>query len=433
MRYLLIRPRYKNILANLEPLGLEYVGGVLNDLEKEHLIYDEFSHINLFKKTRLRRIIKSFKPEVVGFTAHVNTVNIINKMACIIKKLNPDIRIIVGGPHAELNYDEFFTPCIDYIFTDSDLSSFYVAAENNFNHDAVTNLTGVCYREKGEWFVNPKSKPARDFNARPDRTHFYENIKKNYLIGKGRYALLKASFSCPYDCNFCYCCKMNQGVHSERSLDDVVKEIKDIANDKIWIVDDTFLTSRKRVEDFITRIKEQGISKEYMAYSRVDFIVQNEDLMPHLYEAGFRDLLVGIETFDKVYLDKYNKRTSEDVSIKAAEILAKNKILCNGLFIVDHCFSKQDFRNMYDFIRMSKIYWCVFAIFTPLKHTNMFDEYKDRLVNYMPERLDFVHLVLKPEKMSTFMFYLRFYWLNVKCYFRLLVCYIFNKEGVRNG
>ena len=88
---------------------------------------------------------------------------------------------------------------------------------------------------------------------------------------------------------------------------------------------------------------------------------------------------------------------------------------------------------MYDFIRMSKIYWCVFAIFTPLKHTNMFDEYKDRLVNYMPERLDFVHLVLKPEKMPTFMFYLRFYWLNVKCYFRLLVCYIFNKEGVRNG
>ena len=63
----------------------------------------------------------------------------------------------------------------------------------------------------------------------------------------------------------------------------------------------------------------------------------------------------------------------------------------------------------------------------------MFDEYKDRLVNYKPERLDFVHLVLKPEKMSTFMFYLRFYWLNVKCYFRLLVCYIFNKEGVRNG
>ena len=60
-----------------------------------------------------------------------------------------------------------------------------------------------------------------------------------------------------------------------------------------------------------------------MAYSRVDFIVQNEDLMPHLYEAGFRDLLVGIETFDKVYLDKYNKRTSEDVSIKAAEILQK--------------------------------------------------------------------------------------------------------------
>ena len=61
MRYLLIRPRYKNILANLEPLGLEYVGGILNDLEKEHLIYDEFSHINLFKKTRLRRIIKKLQ------------------------------------------------------------------------------------------------------------------------------------------------------------------------------------------------------------------------------------------------------------------------------------------------------------------------------------------------------------------------------------
>lgn len=180
---------------------------------------------------------------------------------------------------------------------------------------------------------------------------------------------------------------------------------------------------------FISMIKEQGIKKEFMAYSRVDFIVHNEDLIPHLYKAGFRDLLLGIETFDKNYLDEYDKRTDEDLNLKAAEILAKNRILCNGLFLVDHRFSKHDFRNMYDYIRKSKIYWCIFAIFTPLRHTNMFEDFKDNLVNYKPERLDFAHLVLKPEKMSTFMFYTRFYWLNIKCYIRLLVCYIFNKEG----
>ena len=98
-----------------------------------------------------------------------------------------------------------------------------------------------------------------------------------------------------------------------------------------------------------------------MAYSRVDFIVQNEDLMPHLYEAGFRDLWWVLRLLIKFILIS---TTREQVRMSVLKLLKslQNKILCNGLFIVDHRFSKQDFRNMYDFIRMSKIYWCVFAI-----------------------------------------------------------------------
>jgi len=54
--------------------------------------------------------MQEFRPDVVGITAytvHVNTVkNLFNK----IKSIDPDIFTVVGGHHATVAPDDFFTP-----------------------------------------------------------------------------------------------------------------------------------------------------------------------------------------------------------------------------------------------------------------------------------------------------------------------------------
>ena len=41
-RVLLIRPKYYSLVANLEPLGLEYLAGLARDLKIPCWIHDEF-------------------------------------------------------------------------------------------------------------------------------------------------------------------------------------------------------------------------------------------------------------------------------------------------------------------------------------------------------------------------------------------------------
>jgi len=237
---------------------------------------------------------------------------------------------------------------------------------------------------------------------------------------------------------------MNCSTYTERSVDSIINELNGINHNKIWFVDDSFLLSRKRVIEFIDKLKESenenknenkygngngnGIKKEFMVYSRTDFIVENADLLPALYDAGFRDIIVGLEACNDDYLDAYKKQTKEDINTQAIKLLHKNKLICNGLFIIDYRFSKDDFKILYRYIVKQKLVWAIFAIFTPLKGTPLYEEYQDKLILYKPDKLDFLHLILKPEKMSKFMFYVRFYWLHVKVLRRLLAHQIFKKR-----
>lgn len=108
-----------------------------------------------------------------------------------------------------------------------------------------------------------------------------------------------------------------------------------------------------------------------MAYSRADFMAENADVMPLLYKAGFRDILVGLEAVDDDLLDEYNKKTSKQINELAVKNLRENNLACNALFVVSHKASKKDFKTLNRFIKENGILWVVFGIFTPYNKEQM--------------------------------------------------------------
>ena len=110
-----------------------------------------------------------------------------------------------------------------------------------------------------------------------------------------------------------------------------------------------------------------------MAYARADFIAANPDILPLAYEAGFRDILVGLEAISDEQLDDYNKQTSRDDNINAIKNLHDNNIVCNGLFVISYTATRKDFRNLMKFIKENNLLWVVFGIFTPYKGTDAYD------------------------------------------------------------
>lgn len=426
LKVLLIRPKYSSIVANLEPLGLEYLAGLCRDLKIECEILDEFQHSWFFRYNRIVRKIKKNGYNFIGFNANANTVDYILGRSGQLKKKFKDITIMVGGPEAELNYKDFCTDDIDLVYHDNGLQTLKNIWESNLKEEVLEKQSGICYKRENEWIIKEKGKPVNGFIVKPDRTEFYRGLKKNFIFLKGKYAISKASFSCPFHCSFCYCTKMNSGIYTERDINEVIEEVESIDHDKIWFVDDTFFFHKERVKLFCEKIIEKGIKKQFMAYARADFIAKNPDILPLAYRAGFRDLLIGLEAVSDEQLKEYNKQSSKNDNILAIKHCHENNIVCNGLFVISHKSTKQDFRKLFDFIKENNLLWPLFGILTPYKGTDAYEQYKDQLVNFKAKNRDGLHVTIPPEHMSAFMFQMRFYWLHVLTYPKVLVRTLFH-------
>lgn len=416
LKILLVRPKYWSLVAHLEPLGLEYVKGLCNEIGVECDIHDEFVHPWWFRLQRMSRIIKKGGYNYVGFSANANSVDYINKRAAQLKKRFPDITIQVGGPDAEQNYKDYCTEGVDIVYYDNGLTSLKNVFTGGLSTDNLEHQNGICFRKDGEWVFREKGDPVCGFICKPDRSHFYKYLRKNYIFLKGKFAISKGSFSCPFNCKFCYCTKMNSGVYTERAIEEIIEDVESINHDKIWFVDDTFFCNRERVVKFCNMVLERGIHKQFMAYSRADFLAENEDILPLAYKAGFRDMMVGLEAITDDQLDMYNKQTSKNENILAIKHLHDNNIVCNALFVISYTATKADFKNLLKFIKDNNLLWVVFGIFTPYKGTDAYEEYKDRVVNFKSKRLDGLHITIPPENMTPFMFMLGYYWLHLRTY-----------------
>lgn len=421
LRILLIRPKYTSLVANLEPLGLEYLVGLANDLNIRCAIHDEFQYSWLLRYERLCRCIERGRFNFIGFNANANTVDIIIKRAAQLKRKFPHLTIMVGGPEAELNYKEFCTDDIDLVYFDNGLATLKKMWEEGLTPDKLSRLSGICYKDKSKWIIKEKGEPVCGFITKPDRTAFYRGLKKNYIFMKGKFALSKASFSCPYNCTFCYCTKMNSGEYTERNILEVVDELEELKHDKVWLVDDTFFFDKERVRLFCNEVIKRKMKKQFMAYARADFLAANPDILPLAYKAGFRDIMVGLEAISDETLDEYNKQTSKNENIMAIKNLQDAGLVCNGLFVINYTATRDDFRKLLQFVKDNNLLWVVFGIFTPYKGTDAYDEYRDKLIHFKSWRLDGTHLTLKPTNMTSLEFMLRYYWLHAVTYPKIIV------------
>lgn len=401
MNVLLIRPKPHKETIGLqsvmicEPLELMCLASVLKQNGHTVDILDM-----IIEKRPLGHFIKKFNPDVVGITGYISHVGIIKKYAKIIKSYSKDIKVSVGGVHAKVCPEDFRDDNIDLVCrTEDDLYDFL------------------------DCKIREKTFPDRKITER------YQD--KYYYLFQNKCALIKTSFGCPYNCNFCFCKEISP--YSARDIDDVIAELKTIPQKEVYIVDDDFLFNRQRLLEFYQKLKENNIRKNYLVYGRADFISRNEDIIIKLKEVGLSAVIVGVEASSQEELDSYNKKTKIDDNVKAISILKKHDIECYATVILGIDWDKHDFKRLYKFIKANRIIFVNLQPFTPMPHTQYFDMYKDKLI--IPykehEKWDMAHLVVRPEKISTREYYYRI----ISTYYKVTVSpqnaiYMIKKYGL---
>jgi hopanoid C-3 methylase len=413
MRVLLVRPKpdketigLQNVMI-CEPLELEYIGAYIEPLGHKVVIIDM-----ILEKKSLSYFIKKYNPDVVGITSYIAHINVVKKYAKEIKQANALCKVVIGGVHAEVVPEDFKDENIDYIVYANGLKTFADILKALEAKEKHFDIEGVWSENK------PKCLKETTFNyPHPNRSLAERYRKKYYYMFHNPCVLIKTSYGCPYQCKFCFCRQITEGKYFTRDLHDIIEEIKSIPEREIYIVDDDFLVDRNRILEFCRLLKQNNLDKKFLIYGRADFVAMNEDIIKEFSSAGLRAVIVGLESSSEEELKKYNKKSSVEINERAIELLKKYKVECYGTLILGVDWNADDFNALYKWIKKIDIKFVNLQPFTPIPGTELFDEYKDKLIipREEHEKWDLAHLTVRPSKMSIS----EYYWNIIKLYYKV--------------
>jgi len=389
MRILLVRPRapkytigLKNIMV-CEPLELEYLAG---SVDSKH----EIEILDLILEDILEKKIRQFKPDILGTSSYITGVNAVKEICKIAKNINSKIVTVVGGVHASLNPLDYEDGVIDHIIRGEGFKQF------NALVDSI---------EQNNLFTPDSYTGTRDFLAidmehlpLPRRELISKYEKKYYYLFHQPVTIMKTSFGCPFKCNFCYCRELTDGKVYSRSAENVLKELQQIKNKEVYIIDDTFFVNRKHVMDIHDLIVKNDIKKEYLIYGHSDFIINNPDVIKAWSEIGLKACIIGLESPKDTELKSFNKVSTVDNNRKAIQTLQQYHVDVYASFIVDPAWTLDDFKTLNKFIKDNRLFYIVIQPLTPIPGTSAFTEEKDYLIpRKYYELWDMQHAVLKPQ------------------------------------
>lgn len=431
MKVLLIRPRphketigLQNVMI-CEPLELEYISSNIEPLGHKVEIIDM-----ILEKKSITHFLKKYKPDVVGITGYIAHVNIIKNYAKEIKEYNKNIKVLVGGVHAEVNPEDFESKNIDYIIRANGIKTFINILEKLETKKKTNNIDCVYNKKKKE------VKKETTFNYLfPDRSKVDRYRKHYYYMFHRNCSLMKTSFGCPYQCKFCFCRQITDGAYFTRDLNNIIEELKIIKEKEIYIVDDDFLVNRNRILEFCKLLKENNIEKRYLIYARADFIAANEDVIKEFKKVGLRAVIVGLESCDSNELVDYNKKTNVKINEEAVSVLHKYDVECYGTFILGLDWTKEDFNALHKWIKKLGLVFVNLQPLTPLRGTELYESYKKDFIIKEDEyeKWDLAHLVVKPSKISV----RKYYWYTMMLYYKVTVnpksaIYMIKKYGLHD-
>lgn len=415
MRILFLRPEAPKETIGLqhvmivEPLELELLATVV-EKDNEVIIIDL-----ILEKESCDFFIKRYNPDIVCVTGYITHTREMLTICQKAKEYNPNIITIVGGVYIEKLPENINSPYVDYRVVRNALITFPLLI--NFIQNKDDFPRGVLRIDEE---MDESTLPEYDFNVPiPNRTLIQNYRKKYFYVFHSKVALLKTSFGCPFPCSFCFCRKITGDNYVERDLNEIIEELKTIKEKEIYIVDDNFLVSEKRLVEFFNLLEKNNIHKRFLIFGRADFIANHPEIIKRFKHLGLRTIIVGIESLSDNELHTLNKNTIATTNEEAMRILNKYKVDCYASIIAMPEWDKADFRNITNKLIRLGIRFVNIQPLTPLEKTDIEFDYSKLIIPRSEyEKWDLAHVMIAPEKMTLKEYYSEIRKMYLKILFR---------------
>ena len=298
---------------------MRYLKAFTKDLDFQGDI-KEFS-INDRVENILEGIIEE-KPDVVAFSCYIWNMEFVNRLAELIKLVDPNIEILYGGPEVSYEGKEFLENHEgEYVIVGEGEKTFREFVLYKLGEGKIENIKGLNYKRDGKVFENPK-RPEMDMNELVFPYTYEEDINNKIVY-------YEASRGCPFKCKYC----LSSVMHGVRFLDveRVKKELKYFMERGLKLVkfvDRTFNCNREYTVELLKYLSEQDTETRFHFEVAADLLTEEQIEILNNAPKGRFQLEVGVQTTNNEVLHNINRYiTYENIKEKVLKVAAGKNVM----------------------------------------------------------------------------------------------------------
>lgn len=261
-------------------------------------------------------------PDVIGFSCYVWNTKEILEISNLLKKLNPALKIVLGGPQVTQTADSILTvnECVDVIVRGEGEQTFAELLKHYLYGDIrIEEIKGISYRTNGKIQSN-QSRPLIE-NLDDIPSPFNEGIDD-----KSHEILIETQRGCPFECGFCTYHKNFKSVRCF-SLERVKTDLNHLICSgvkRLYLVDPTFNLDRKRAKEILRFIG--SINKSTVVNTELRAELLDQETVDLLEKAGVKFLEIGLQSTNPITLKNIGRETSLNKFENGIKLLEKSKI-----------------------------------------------------------------------------------------------------------
>ena len=321
--------------------------------------------------------IREQAPDVVGISAKSQNFASACVVAELVKKINRDITVIMGGPHPTLVGPEALD-CehIDVAVRGEGEQTLLELLGEIQKERKLENVNGVVFRRNGDIVETAPRAYIQDLDALP----FPNDSAPRALVDFDKYppsafGNIFALRGCPYNCFYCGSRNIWSRKVRFRSPENVLEEIRGVHQlgaDVVTFQDDTFGVTKNYIRELCETIIEKMPDLKWQCEIHVKLV--EPDTVELLKRAGCRMVFLGVESGNDNILKKIRKGYTIDEAHRAVDMIKKQGIDVYAFFMVGFPWETEDSLNdTIHAMRTIRSDVLVYSIFTPYPKTEAFE------------------------------------------------------------
>ncbi len=366
------------------PLGLAYIAGFLRDAGHRVVVHD-MRHSPLDRE-RFGAVLRDFAPDVLGMGLYTVTVPVAEEISDIARGLNPDVCVVVGGPHPAGAPEECArNPHFDLSAVGEGevmMLELVEALEAGGGNDRLATVAGLWFTAdprdpESELIKAPPRGWIDDLDALPWPARDLLPPLDSYKMTMFQYrewpaTTIYTSRGCPYSCIFCERREILGNkfrVHSPQYVVDEIEHLQvDYGIKEIFFYDDTFTLDARRVRAICDEILRRGLTISWNISTHVNTV--DRELLHAMRAAGCWQIAYGIETGDPRVMQDILKGTDVSTVRERITWTTEAGIEAKGLFMIGHpTDTPESIDRTIEFARSLPIASANFKITTPFVGT----------------------------------------------------------------